>query len=77
MKNKTKYKLLLFFLILFFLSTSYYIGYTNEYDLPRTGLMFAPFGYTPMYITSIINLVCFISLIVILFSLKRGDKDGD
>lgn len=59
--------------ITIFLAFIINFGYTYQYSLPKTGLMFAPYGYIPITITNIIILVTVIPLLIIW--IKNGNRN--
>jgi len=45
--------------------------YSTEYDLPQTGLLFAPYGYSPIIWGTIINVIGILSLGIV-YIMKRS-----
>ena len=60
-------------LILLFLNNGIISVYTSEYCLPQTGFKFAPYGYLPLTICNLINIIGIIML-GILYIIKNRKR---
>ena len=62
--------------ILLFLNNGIITVYTSEYYLPQTGFMFAPYGYLPLTICNLINVIGII-LLGILYIIKKRKEEKE